>query len=276
MTGVNDVVAAPLQPSFARTPPERLPELMDRPDCELETLRDALETIDRAGRWSGRDRLLRRRLDGILRGSAPGTLSLLDVGAGGGHGLLRLARRLGARGWRPRVVLADLHAGALRIARETTAGEVGHAGLIRLCGTRLPFRDGSFDVALSSNTLHHLSDEGAARMLAEMARVARRGLVVVDLRRSRLAWAGTRLLAETAWRRHPFPRHDGPRSVRRAFTPAEAEGLLRSAGLAGGEVTGHAFWLGIGWRRSGLEAAPVVERTAMLGVEVLGPAGAGA
>lgn len=273
---MNDVVAALLQPSFARTPPGRLPELMDRPDCDLATLRDALETIDRAGRWSGRDRLLRRGLEGLLRGSAPGEVSLLDVGAGGGHGVLRLSRRLRARGWRPRLVLADLHAGALRIAREVADEETVEVRLTRLCGTRLPFRDRSFDVAVSSNALHHLSDQGAVRMLAEMARVARRGLVVVDLRRSRLAWVGTRLLAETAWRRHPFPRHDGPRSVRRAFAAGEAEELLRAAGLEGGEVARQAFWLAIRWGRSGLEAASLVERPTRLGVEVLGPAGAGA
>lgn len=275
--GASDVAVALLSSSFRRTPPGELPELMDRPECDLAALRDALETIDRAGRLSGRDRILRRGVRRLLHGRRPAELSLLDIGAGAGHGTLRLARRLGARGWRPRLVLADLHPGALRLAREPHRASWPTAGpgllggtparpdpgafridLVRLTGPFLPFQDGSFDLALSTNTLHHLSRGEAAGMLSEMARVARWGLVVVDLRRSRLAYAATRLLAETLWRGHPFPRHDGPRSVRRAFTAPEARELLGMAGLEGGEVKAHALWIGIRWGRSG--AAPAETR----------------
>lgn len=242
---------------FPRVPPAALPELMDRADCDPAALRDALATIDREARWTGRDRILRRGLDRLLADSRPGGIALLDVGAGGGHGTLRLARALLDDGWRPRLVLADLHLGALAIARERAAGDPAvrggglRVGLVRLTGASLPFGRGSFDVVLSSNTLHHLSRAEAGRMLAEMARVARRGFVLADLRRSRLAHLGTRLLAHTLWRRHPLPRHDGPRSVRRAFTPREVGRLAEAAGLDGGRVVAGPFWLGLRWRAGG-------------------------
>lgn len=230
---------------------------MDRPDCDTGKLRQALETIDRAGRWSGRDRILRHAVSLLLRDAAGDEVALLDVGAGAGHGTLRLARRLSGRGWRPRLVLADLHPGALRIARERRPGaapegvEPMRIDLVRLSGACLPFSDRSFEVAVCSNTMHHLRREEASRLMAEMARVARRGFAIVDLRRSRFVYAATRLLARTLWRRRSLPRHDGPTSVRRAFTPREAEGLLRSAGLEGGEVRAHVAWIGIRWRRVG-------------------------
>jgi SAM-dependent methyltransferase len=64
----------------------------------------------------------------------------------------------------------------------------------------LPFRDGSFASAWCFGLLHHLSDEVARRALAEAARVARAGRIVVfdavlprRPRRQPLAWALRRL-----------------------------------------------------------------------------------
>lgn len=263
---------------------------MDRPDCDLASLRDALETIDRAGRWSGRDRLLAGEVVRLLEGRPPGELGILDVGAGGGHGAERLARRVAREGWRPRVVLADLHAGALRIARERLGGGSGAARaasagsraagaarvgsraaraageptdlrLVRLTGAALPFRRAGFDVAVSTATLHHLERADAVRLLAEMARVSRFGWVVVDLRRSRFVYAAARFLADTLWRRHPYPRWDGPASVRRAFTAPEARELVRGAGLDGATVLARPCWIAIRSVPGGAGGAGVVARS---------------
>jgi hypothetical protein len=76
-------------------------------------------------------------------------------------------------------------------------------------------------------------------VLRELDRVARCGVVVTDLYRSRPALLGARLLAATVWRRHPVTRHDGPRSVVAAFTPRELEELAAAAGMAGARVHRH-------------------------------------
>jgi hypothetical protein len=64
-----------------------------------------------------------------------------------------------------------------------------------------------------------------------MRETARLGVVVNDLIRSRvgvaLCWLATQIVA-----RHPFARHDGPLSVRRAYTAAELRDLARRAGFA--------------------------------------------
>ena len=68
------------------------------------------------------------------------------------------------------------------------------------------------------------------RHLAEMDRTARRGIVVNDLVRSRMAyalvWLVTRLFA-----RNRMSRHDGPLSVRRAYARDELRVLCEKAGL---------------------------------------------
>lgn len=233
--------AAPME----RASPARLPERMDRLDCDRDRLRDALETLARANRRFGARRMIVTAATGLLEGGSPGDVRLLDVGTGSGDIAAALARRLRAAGWRPRAVLADRHPTTLRIARDRTSAAASDggggrgegvgadpgAGFVRLDAPSLPFRDGGVDVAVSATMLHHLEREAAKRFLRELDRVSRIGWVVTDLRRSRSAYLAIRLLAATLWRRHPLPRRDAPVSVRRAFTASEARALVEEAGL---------------------------------------------
>ncbi|MFO8238760.1 MAG: hypothetical protein R6U00_11050, partial [Prochlorococcaceae cyanobacterium] len=92
-----------------------------------------------------------------------------------------------------------------------------------------------YDVVLCSLFLHHLDGDEAERLLALMARRARRLVLVNDLIRSplgfALAWGGTRLLS-----RSPVVHTDGPLSVRGAFRLAEVAAMAERAGLAGAEL----------------------------------------
>lgn len=241
-----------LAPTLRRTAPGRLPELMDRPDCDRALLADALEAIADTNRWTGGDRLQRRELLRLLDGARPGGVVILDVGAGNGDASLRLARRLRRLGWEPRVLLADLHGMVLDIARERLQTrlepeEMEAFRFVRLDGPDLPLADRSVDVALCATTLHHLERRPAGRFLKELCRVSRRGWVVTDLRRSRLSYAAVRLLSVTVWRRNPLNRADGPVSVRRAFTPREIRALLEEAGVTDVRVRGHLARLSIRW-----------------------------
>lgn len=254
-------------PPLDRTPPSRAPELMDRPDCDPDDLRQALDGLARVHRAFGGHRMVAGPLLRRLAGRRPGPLRLLDVGTGGGDLAAGLSRRLRGRGWSPRLTLADLHPRTIRIARrrwrsngsETDApsvdGAAGAGGVgprtgkaaadapsadfVRLDARRLPFPDGAFDLAVSSTMLHHLARDDALAFLREMDRVAAGRWLVTDLKRSRLALAAVRLLAVTLWRRNPLPRRDGPVSVRRAFTPDELRSMLARADLTGARVDGR-------------------------------------
>lgn len=230
-------MASPME----RCSPSRLPEAMDRPDCDAGLLRDALDTLARTNRRFGARRLVLSTVREILAGREAGPVRILDVGTGSGDIGAHLARRLARDGFRPRAVLADLNPRVLllarrRLAEEVPAAEDGALSFVRLTGPSLPFPDGAFDVGVSSTMLHHLEDVQAAGFLRELDRVTAAGWVVTDLRRSRPAYLALRLLAGTLWRGHPVPRRDGPVSVRRAFTAREARGLLDRAGLGGARV----------------------------------------
>ena len=211
---------------------------MDRPDCDVRRLGAALDGLDRVHRLTGGHRLLSAPLLRSVRNIRKVGLLLLDVGTGGGEGAARVRRRLTAEGHPScRAVLADLHPATIRLARERRRAEgagaeaPGAYRFVRLDAARLPFPDRAFDLACSATTLHHLEREEAVSFLGELDRVSGGRWVVTDLRRSRLALAAVRLLAATLWRNNPFPRSDGPLSVRRSFTPDELAALLTEAGL---------------------------------------------
>jgi ubiquinone/menaquinone biosynthesis C-methylase UbiE len=213
-------------------------ELMDQPEVDRGDLATALRDLRGVNRWLGGWRVLRGAMAGLLRGLPSGTYRVLDVGTGSGDLPLRLAAWARRRGVRLQILATDFHSQTLALARSHTA----HDPDVRVAAADaldLPFADGAFHFVLCSTALHHFEGEDAVRVLRELDRVAAFGVVVNDLSRSRTAWLGARLLAATVWRRSRFTRHDGPLSVRRAFTTAELRELARSAGLRGARVRSH-------------------------------------
>lgn len=93
---------------------------------------------------------------------------------------------------------------------------------------RLPFGSGSVDVVMCSQFLHHFLPEQASILIREMNRVARKRVIVSDIRRSWLAAAGLWIVS-FALRFHPVTRHDGVVSVMRGFTRSELKQVISAA-----------------------------------------------
>lgn len=213
------------------------------PECDLRRRADAAEILDgplqpdarlagnlndlaRINRWTGGSSLLHRSLDWLL-GSAPRPFSFLDVGGGRGDGVAGVVQWAARRQRRCEAILLDRSAPILHLADAQ-----GYAGvcLLQGDGCRLPLRDRSIDVVACSLVLHHFSQGQATTLLRELARVARLGVIVDDLLRSHLGYLGAKVLG-SVFTRNPLTRHDGPLSVRRAYTAKEISALLADAGL---------------------------------------------
>jgi ubiquinone/menaquinone biosynthesis C-methylase UbiE len=202
-------------------------EYLDRP--VTPAARDAsLADIDRLNTWFGGYALTLRAIERAA-GHIPRSRRLLVVDVGGGRGdfarrLIRHARRGGRR---VHVIVVDRDPDLLDAARRSALSDVS---LIRADATALPFREGSADVVTMSLTLHHMEPDAAVTSLAEMRAVASVAVIVNDLLRTRLSlalvWLATRVVA-----RHPISRHDGPLSVRRAYSAEEVRALADKAGL---------------------------------------------
>jgi SAM-dependent methyltransferase len=152
--------------------------------------------------------------------------TLLDVATGSAD-IPRAVLRWADRDRRDvRIVGLDLHAETLRQAAEGPADP--RLSFVRGDALALPFDDRSVDYVLCGMFLHHMSEDAVVGALREMDRVARRGVVVADLLRSRRAYAWISLFTLAAG---PLVRHDARGSVAAAFTPAELLSLRDRAGL---------------------------------------------
>lgn len=150
-------------------------------------------------------------------------VAVVDVGTGGADMALAFARR----GWHATAV--DPHPDVLRVAR-AAADSVARVRVVTADGRSLPFADDTFDVAHCSLLLHHLDPPDAVALLREMARVARRGVVINDLRRGVMPFVATGVMVALLGTCRAT-RADGLTSVRRAYTLAERDEILTEAGL---------------------------------------------
>lgn len=93
---------------------------------------------------------------------------------------------------------------------------------------RLPFASRSVDIVICSQVLHHFDETDGRALISELHRVARRAVVIGEIRRSWLAAAGI-WLASWPLGFHPVSRHDGVVSVFRGFTRDELGTAVRAA-----------------------------------------------
>jgi hypothetical protein len=199
-------------------------ELLDDPAADPATVAQALHHIARANRWFGGWAAVRYGLARLVPDSPGRTLTLLDVGTGLGDLPLQASEWGRSRGISIRPLGLDRHPDVARLAGgrglPTAAG----------CGGDLPIRDRGVDLVIVSQVAHHLDEASCRVLFRECHRVAALGVVVADLQPSRLAqlgfWLGGHLLRFDA-----VTIGDGITSLRRGFTVARLDGLLREADI---------------------------------------------
>jgi methyltransferase family protein len=202
-------------------------ELLDDPAADPTTVAESLRNIARANRWFGGASAVRFGLRLTLQDIPAGTtLTLLDLGTGLGD-LPRVAVRWAqSRGIRLRPIGLELNRAAAKLAR--TSGLNTVVG----CAGAPPVRDKSVDVVLVSQVAHHLTQGSVVHLFRTCDRLARRAVIVADLRRHALAapsfWCGARLL-----RFDPVTLTDGVTSIRRGFSRGELAQLMVRSGVHG-------------------------------------------
>ncbi len=199
----------------------------DNPALALRSLRD----VALANRFFGGRRAVLAEVRRVLceRPTARDPrqpMMLLDIGTGLGdipRAAQRMAQRLQSGASPPLTTIGIELVPAL--ARAASAS-CTHG--IAADAMALPFADGSIDIVTCSQVLHHFDGPEADRLLQECSRVARRVVIIGDLRRSWFAVAGL-WAASFLLRFHPVSRHDGIVSILRGFTRDELQTLVERA-----------------------------------------------
>jgi trans-aconitate methyltransferase len=215
-----------------RASPRDVPELMDGA-CSYEDFRGCLRSLGQINRWllGNRPTLdwLKRLPQGLHRPA-----HIVDVGCGGGELLRQIARWARKCGIAVELTGIDLNPYAARAAAESTPKELE---IEWVTGDILLYRPQKpVDVVVSSLMAHHLEDTEIVALLHWMEATAQVGWFINDLERSQLSCRMFELLERMAtW--HPFVRHDGPASFRRAFRKEDWARLLAAAEVPPEAVT---------------------------------------
>jgi ubiquinone/menaquinone biosynthesis C-methylase UbiE len=222
--------------AFLRTR-RREAEWLDDPATNPAELRDSLAFIRKVNRVLGYTQLVLKVLERFSVNWNPGQkMRIIDVGTGSADIPAAVLEWAKARGWDVQIVGIDINAQIANIAAATAADP--RLTIVRGDALDLPFGDESFDYALTSMFLHHLSDDQAARALAEMSRVSRRGIIASDLLRWYPAYA---FIWMTTLFSRPMIKHDARVSVAQAFNRREVLSLRDRANIGYTQYSSHGF-----------------------------------
>jgi SAM-dependent methyltransferase len=206
-------------------------EILDDPGVEPTLRERSLRDVRRSNVWLGGRRAALAEIGRALPASVS-TCSLLDVGTGLAD-IPAAARALAARRG---VTLTTFGVDEAETLARVTAHTLDGSACADV--RALPFDDSSVDMVMCSQLLHHFKDKEIPHVLRELHRVARRRVIVSDLRRSWLAACGFWMVA---WPLgfHSVTRHDGFVSVLRGFTAEELSRHVLGATGIRAEVRRH-------------------------------------
>ena len=209
-----------------------------------ERLTTALDNLRYVNRFLGGYGAAMAVLRSVLRAHPPERpFRVLDLATGVADFPDFLVRWAARRGRTVEVVALDANPATVAYARTVLDRELPEPLRPRIRvevgdALALPFEDDAFDVAVTSLFMHHLTHDDSVKLVRGMRRVARQGLLVNDLHRHPLAYYSILALADVL-PVSPMFRHDGPISVRRAFTRDELRAIADAAGLDAYRIRWH-------------------------------------
>ncbi len=225
-----------LPESWVALPRTDEPEDIDKPNQPYSDVAASLEDIALSNRLFGGTQTILRHVERLLsRVPADRPVRILDIATGSADIPQALAQWGRRRKRKLTVIGVDNQAAMLRMAQ----ARVPDVFLVQADALTLPFSPGTFDLAFCALAFHHLGFEPSMRLLAAMDRLTTLGFVVSDLRRDLPTLWGVQA-ALAAVQAHPFTRHDGPASVRRAFSLREYRRMVALSGVQG--VRLHTHW----------------------------------
>ena len=208
-------------------------EQMDEQGADAGALRHSLRDLRVINGLLGWRRLAVRSVARTVQTQGLRAFTLLDGASGSGDRPLAVARWARQQGIEARITVTDVNPEIVAAAKTYLAVMPGIVAE-RQDALALTYPDKSFDVTLCTLALHHFAPDDAVRALREMGRVGRR-VLVFDLVRSPLAFVGAVVLTHLPGM-EAMTGHDGPASVRRAYTAPELRELARRAGLRDARV----------------------------------------
>ena len=216
-------------------------EMLDSDHWSAEEVACALGAIRRVNLLYGGDRMHKQMFRRVASHFAMKQMEILEVASARGEVVQAAARMLMKKNISVRISLLDRSDLHLPGTRDWDAS-LPQPTLLVGDALAMPLPDRSVDVVSCCLFLHHLSAEQARAFLKEALRVSRVAVLVNDVERTRVNYLLSRL--HTLVDPSELSRHDGPTSVRQAYTFSELKQMLRETGCDFQLQRGFLFRLG--------------------------------
>jgi 2-polyprenyl-3-methyl-5-hydroxy-6-metoxy-1,4-benzoquinol methylase len=212
-------------------------ELMDDLSCDGEVLKQTLAELKTINRLLGGNKVTTQGLKKLLKDHDSASVSIADVGCGGGD-MLQVMQRWGDKEGMDLTFLGiDANPHIIQLAGEKFSA-TPHISFEVENVLSESFHQKPIDIVTCTLFTHHFTDVELKRMFASFLKKAKVGVVVNDLHRHPLAYYSIKYLTKF-FSKSPMVIHDAPLSVQRGFTKRELFGLLNGLGFKKIEISWH-------------------------------------
>ncbi|MES2890645.1 MAG: methyltransferase domain-containing protein [Bacteroidota bacterium] len=201
-------------------------ELLDDPAIPFADIRRNMQELNLVNTYLGGHRVSIKGLNKILRQSLiPPTVTICEIGCGGGDNLQAIAKWCSAKGIKARFIGIDIKQECIEYAMQQYPdldAEWIVSDYKKVFFAQQPY------IIFSSLFCHHFSNEELVFMLGWMQQYAQLGFFINDLHRHVLAYQSIRTITQLVSRSY-LVKNDAPLSVARGFTKTEWQQLLAAA-----------------------------------------------
>jgi SAM-dependent methyltransferase len=155
--------------------------------------------------------------------------AIVDIGCGGGDTLEILQQKFRGQVPDAQWIGCDLNPDCVEYARQTHPGK--GIRYLKADFREIDFSDSGRVLFHASLFFHHFREDDILHFL-RFVRKSGSAMIINDLQRNPLAWAGIKLISSLPGVGRLF-RNDAPLSVKRGFMKSEWTSLLREAGFSG-------------------------------------------
>lgn len=161
-------------------------ELMDNPDLDKESLREAYSDINRCNTWLGGISITIKAIRKLIKAHPKKTYSIFDMGCGDGYMLRNIAKAFKNDPVDLELIGFDLHEDVVSVAREAT----NENDTIRFKKADILALDANMhcDILICTLTMHHFKESDILRFIKKFSELAQIGIVINDLERSPIAY----------------------------------------------------------------------------------------
>lgn len=205
---------------------------MDDLSCSGEVVEQTLRELDVINRLLGGNAVTLsglKQLSAHYRDAAT-PLTIADLGCGSGDLLRRFARYARKEKIPVRLIGVDANPSIIAYAR-AHSGDYPEISYVALNILSPEFATHTYDIICGTLFFHHFDDATLIRLLPQLMRQARLGVLINDIHRHPFAYHSIRWLT-ALFSSSAMVRYDAPLSVRRAFTRSDWTRIFHNAGIS--------------------------------------------